>query len=65
MTLKLRKIGNSVGAVSPQEVQTRMQVAEGDTLFLTEAPDGSRLMPYDSKVEEKMTIALNERPTRK
>lgn len=57
VALKLRKIGNSVGAVFPQEVLARMQLAAGDTLFLTEAPDGYRITPYDPKLEEQMTVA--------
>lgn len=57
VALKLRKIGNSVGAVFPHEVLSRMQLAAGDTLFLTEAPDGYRLTPYDPKFEEQMTVA--------
>ncbi len=57
VALKLRKIGNSVGAVFPQEVLSRMQLADGDKLFLTEAPDGYRITPYDPKFEEQMTVA--------
>ena len=44
--LKLRKVGNSVGLVLPKEAMARLNVSEGDTLALTEAPDGSmRLSP--------------------
>ena len=57
ITLKLRKIGNSVGAVFPKTALARMQVAEGDTLFLTEAPDGYRITPYDPMFEKQMTVA--------
>jgi putative addiction module antidote len=39
--LKLRKVGNSVGVVLPKEVLAHLDVAEGDTLCLTEAADGS------------------------
>jgi hypothetical protein len=41
LELKLRKIGNSVGVVLPKEALSRLNVAEGDTVALTEAPDGS------------------------
>ena len=40
LELKLRKIGNSVGVVLPKEALARLNVAEGDTLALTDAPDG-------------------------
>jgi putative addiction module antidote len=39
--LKLRKIGNSVGVVLPKEVLSYLKVEEGDTVCVTEAPDGS------------------------
>ena len=41
LELKLRKVGNSVGVVLPKEALARLNVAEGDTLALTDAPDGS------------------------
>lgn len=57
VALKLRKIGNSVGAVLPQEALTRMHLAEGDTLYLTEAPDGYRITPYDPDFEKQISAA--------
>jgi putative addiction module antidote len=41
--LKLTAIGNSIGAVFSKEVLSKLRVGKGDTLFLTEAPDGFRL----------------------
>lgn len=57
VALKLRAIGNSVGAVLPKDVLTRLHVQEGDTLYLTEAPDGYRLTPYDPEFEAQMDAA--------
>ncbi|KGM35922.1 MULTISPECIES: AbrB/MazE/SpoVT family DNA-binding domain-containing protein [Inquilinus] len=57
VALKLRAIGNSVGAVLPKDVLTRLHVQEGDTLYLTEAPDGYRLTPYDPDFEAQMDAA--------
>lgn len=57
VSLKLRKIGNSVGVVLPQDVLARMQLAEGDTIFLTDAADGYRVTPYDPVFEQQMTAA--------
>jgi putative addiction module antidote len=57
VALKLRKIGNSVGALIPQEALTALDVKEGDTLYLTKAPDGFRVTPYDPDFEEQMKIA--------
>jgi putative addiction module antidote len=57
VALKLRKIGNSVGALIPQEALAALKVGEGDTLYLTQAPDGFRLTPYDPEFERQMTVA--------
>lgn len=57
VALKLRKIGNSVGALIPQEALTALNVGEGDTLYLTKAPDGFRITPYDPEFEEQMKLA--------
>jgi putative addiction module antidote len=55
--LKLTKIGNSVGLVLPKESLARLGVEMGDTLFLTESPDGYRLTPYDPVVEKQLAAA--------
>ncbi len=39
--LKLRKIGESVGLVLPQEALAHLNAGDGDSVVLTEAPDGS------------------------
>jgi putative addiction module antidote len=51
--LKLRKIGNSVGVVLPKEAMAKLNVTEGDTLCMTDAPDGSlRLTPITEGHEQ-------------
>jgi putative addiction module antidote len=40
MKLKIRKIGNSLGASIPKEILERMNVGEGDSLYITQTPDG-------------------------
>lgn len=55
--LKLTGIGTSVGAVFPKEVLSRMQVSKGDSVFLTESPDGFRVTPYDPEFERAMASA--------
>jgi putative addiction module antidote len=57
VALKLRKIGNSVGTLIPQEALAALNVGEGDTLYLTKAPDGFRITPYDPEFEEQMKVA--------
>ena len=57
VALKLRKIGNSVGFIMPQEALAALQVGEGDTLYLTRAPDGYRVTPYDPDFKRQMEVA--------
>lgn len=57
VALKLAKVGNSVGAVIPKEVLSRLKVGQGDTLYLTETPEGYRLTPYDPDFEAQMETA--------
>jgi putative addiction module antidote len=55
--LTLRKIGNSVGAIIPQEVLAALNVDQGDVLYLVAAPDGYRITPYDPDFERQMEVA--------
>lgn len=55
--LKLTAIGNSLGVVLPKEALARLKVAKGDTLFITETPDGYRLTPYNPDFEAQMNAA--------
>lgn len=56
--LKVRKFGNSLGVVLPKEVVNRLNVEEGKSLFLIDAPDGGyRLTPFDPAFAEKMSKA--------
>jgi putative addiction module antidote len=56
--LKLRKIGNSLGVVLPKEAVARLNVGDGERLYLSEAPEGGyRLTPYDPAFALKMTKA--------
>lgn len=56
LDLKLRKIGNSVGVVLPKEALSLLRVAEGDTLTLTETPDGLRLTPASKEFAQSMAV---------
>lgn len=57
VTLKLSRIGNSVGVVLPKEVLARLKVEQGDTLYLTESPDGFRLTPHDPEFAAQLETA--------
>ena len=53
-TLKLTQIGNSVGVILPKEVLARLKVERGETVFITETPDGYALTPYDPSLEQQI-----------
>ena len=55
--LKITQIGNSVGVILPKEVLARLKVGKGDSLFVTEVPDGVALRPYDEQFEQQMALA--------
>ncbi len=57
ITLKLTAVGNSVGVVLPKEALAKLHLERGDTVFLTESPEGFRLTPYDPEFEKQMTVA--------
>ncbi|MGA8602091.1 MAG: AbrB/MazE/SpoVT family DNA-binding domain-containing protein [Beijerinckiaceae bacterium] len=57
ITLKLTAMGNSIGAVFSKGALARLKVGKGDTLFLTESPDGYRLTPYNPDFEAQMNAA--------
>ncbi len=56
-TLKLNRIGNSVGVILPKDVLAKLRVREGDMLYLTEAPDGYRISQYDPEFARQMEVA--------
>ncbi|WP_036479730.1 AbrB/MazE/SpoVT family DNA-binding domain-containing protein [Myxosarcina sp. GI1] len=59
MKLKIQKIGNSLGASIPQEILEKMNVGEGDSLYVTQTPDGIYLTPYDPEFKTVMETAKN------
>lgn len=57
MKLKITTVGNSAGIVLPKELLARLRLEKGDELFVTETPDGIKLMAYDPMFEKQMAIA--------
>lgn len=55
-TLKVRRIGNSLGVVLPKEVLAKLRVGEGDELSVSETPDGVALTT-NSDTAELMALA--------
>lgn len=56
-TIKLRKFGNSIGAIISKEVLTKMKAKDGDSLYLIETEDGYKLTPYNPEFMQQMNAA--------
>lgn len=57
MKLKITTVGNSAGVVLPKELLARLRLDKGDTLYVTELPDGVKLQAYDPEFAEQMDVA--------
>ncbi|MDB6076802.1 MAG: mazE 2 [Akkermansiaceae bacterium] len=55
--LKITSIGNSFGVILPKEVLEKLRAEKGDTLFLTETPNGFEMSLIDDKIQRQMEIA--------
>lgn len=53
-TLKLRKIGSSVGIILPKDLLEKLHLSEGDEIFADATADGLQLTPYDPEFEATM-----------
>ncbi len=56
-TVKITSIGNSAGIILPKELLEKLRVSKGDTLTVTETPDGLHLNPYDDDFATAMSLA--------
>jgi putative addiction module antidote len=56
-TVKITSIGNSAGIILSKELMEKLRVSKGDTLTVTETPDGLSLSPYDEKICRQMEVA--------
>ncbi|MDP2170964.1 MAG: AbrB/MazE/SpoVT family DNA-binding domain-containing protein [Rhodocyclaceae bacterium] len=55
--LKLTQIGNSIGVILPKEVLANLKLEKGESLFLTETPEGYVVTPNDPVFEQEMSEA--------
>jgi putative addiction module antidote len=53
-TLKLRKIGSSVGVILPKELLETLHLQEGDSVFADAGKDELRITPYDPDFDAAM-----------
>ena len=58
LAFKITTVGASAGVILPKEALAHLKVKKGDTLYLTETPDGGyRLTPYNPEFERQMSLA--------
>jgi antitoxin MazE len=55
--LKIRSIGSSSGVILPKELLDRLNLGEGDELFVTEIGREIRLSPYNPDFDKLMNAA--------
>ena len=53
-TLKLRKVGSSVGIIIPKDVLDSLHLAEGDEVYARTNKEGVYLTPYDPDFDAAM-----------
>jgi putative addiction module antidote len=56
-SLKITKIGNSAGVVLPKELLAKLRAGVGDTLYVSETPEGIRITTVNPDFAEKMAVA--------
>ncbi len=59
LELKLRKVGNSMGFVLPKEAMAKLNLKEGDSICLTDAPDGGLRMTTVTEGHEAFVEQMN------
>jgi putative addiction module antidote len=55
--VKVTTVGNSTGIVLPKELLTKLNIQKGDSLYVTETPDGLQLTPYEKDFARTMEVA--------
>jgi putative addiction module antidote len=56
-TLKITKIGNSAGIILPKELLALLRAGIGDSLYISEAPDGIRISAGNPDFAAQMELA--------
>lgn len=56
-SLKITKIGNSLGVVLPKELLAKLRAGLGDMLYASETPEGIRITAANPEFAAKMALA--------
>ena len=57
-SVKLRRMGGSVGATLPRDMAQRLHLEAGDVVLAVETANGILLSPYDPDVDDGLAIAV-------
>ena len=57
-SVKLRRMGGSVGATLPRDMAQRLHLEAGDEVLAVETANGILLSPYDPDVDDGLAIAV-------
>lgn len=55
-TVKIRKIGNSLGVVLPKDVLAMLNAGEGDEFSISVSDQGLRLETYNEEVSKQVDV---------
>ena len=55
-TVKLRKMGGSIGATLPKDLAERLHLDVGDEVFVVATDAGLLITPYDPSFEQAMAV---------
>jgi len=58
LMLELKRVGNSLAVVLPDEVQNRLNVAKADFVSAVETGGGLLIIPYDAEIDEQVRLGL-------
>ena len=58
LSFKVTTVGSSSGIILTKAEMAQLRVKKGDTLYMTEAPDGAwRITPYNPEFARQMKLA--------
>ncbi|HUB96962.1 MAG TPA: transcriptional regulator [Stellaceae bacterium] len=57
IALKISRVGNSAALILTKEALALLHAELGDTVYLTETPEGLRITPYNAEFERDMKLA--------
>ena len=57
MKLEIKKIGNSTGLILPKDLLARLGLQQGDSVIVTETPQGFAVSRGDETFDKGMEIA--------